>query len=269
MVVKDKGRRHVEQITSKLGALSVEYVPLDSITANSWNPNRQSDHDFDLLLRSMETDGFTQPIIVVRATKAIVDGEHRWRAARQLGYDEVPVVFVDMSEEQARVSTLRHNRARGSEDIELTAQILRDLETLGALDWAQDELLLDDVELQRMLEDISAPESLAADSFSQAWLPDGTHHASEDGQGDERTIGGATALEGITASAADRQRAAEKALSAAKTDEERAAATKDREIYRIALTFDGAQARVVKQALGDHPADELLRLCEEKLKTMQ
>lgn len=270
-----KGKKAVNELAKRLTRLVIEYAALDSIKPNLYNPNRQGEHDFELLKASMRTDGFTVPVLVNRETHEIVDGEHRWRAAHVLrdeglsGFDEIPIVLVDMDEAQMKISTLRHNRARGSEDIELAANMLRDLEALGQLDWAQQELMLDDVELQRMLEDIAAPDALAADDFSTAWVPEGTHHASEEGQGGERSIGGATALEGITASASDRQREYEKALAVAKTDEERQAAVKDRDIYRIALTFDGAQAKTVRTALGDRPADELLRLCEEKLRAMQ
>lgn len=272
-----KGRKAVEQASVKLERLTIDYVPIGSVTPNDYNPNRQSDHDFQLLLKSMEMDGFTQPILVLRETRKIVDGEHRWRAAGVLNeraraagkaepYPEIPVVLVDMPQAQAYLSTFRHNRARGSEDIELAAEILRDLEKLGAIGWAQNELMLDDIELQRMLEDVAAPEALAAEEFSQAWIPEGTHHASEDQQGDfGRTIGGAPAIEGITQSAADRQRAAEVALRAAKTDEERQAAMRDRDIYRIALTFDGEQAKVVREVLGERPADKLLEMCRREL----
>ena len=272
-----KGRKAVAAESKKLERLTIEYVPIGSITPNDYNPNRQSEHDFELLLKSMEMDGFTQPILVLRDTRKIVDGEHRWRAAgvlneraREAGkpepYPEIPVVLVDMTQAQAYLSTFRHNRARGSEDIELAAEILRDLEKLGVIDWAQDQLMLQDVELQRMLEDVAAPEALAAEEFSGAWVPEGTHHATEEQQGDfGRTIGGAPAIEGITQSASDRQRAAEQALAIAKTDEERQAVMRDRDIYRVALTFDGEQAKVVRQALGDRPADELLRLCRQKL----
>ena len=76
-----------------------------------------------------------------------------------------------MTYEQARIATLRHNRARGSEDIELTSEVLRDLENLGALDWAQDSLMMDDLELQRMLEDIPAPEAMGDEEFGTAWIP--------------------------------------------------------------------------------------------------
>lgn len=278
MVVKDKGHKVIEQTSSRLSRLTIEYVPIDSITPNDYNPNRQSEHDFDLLLKSMEMDGFTQPILVLRDTRKIVDGEHRQRAARALNerarkqgqpepYAEIPVVLVDMPQAQAYLSTFRHNRARGSEDIELAAAILRDLEQLGAIDWAQDELLLDDIEIQRLLEDVSAPDALAAAEFGQAWVPEGTHHAdSQDGH--EREIGGAPAYEGMTASAADRQRVGEIALAAAKSDEERQAALRDRAIYRIALTFTDDEAQVVKKVLGDRPAERLLEMCRKELEKL-
>ena len=119
----------------------------------------------------MKEDGFTQPVIVQKSTGEIVDGEHRWRASQALNMEKIPVVYVDMTDEQRRVSTLRHNRARGSEDIQLTAQVMRDLEKLGALDWAQDTLMLSDVEVNRLLEDVPAPESLKNEEFSTAWTP--------------------------------------------------------------------------------------------------
>lgn len=261
-----KTKKAIEKTNVVLEKLVVVEAPIDSIRENSYNPNRQSDHDFALLKKSMEENGFTQPILVQEDSREIVDGAHRWRAAKDLGYPTIPVVFVKWTPEQMRLATLTHNRARGSEDIELVSAMLRDLEKLGAIDWAKDSLMMDDIEIQRLLEDVAAPEALAAEEFSQAWIPEGTHHASEDQQGDfGRTIGGAPAIEGITQSAADRQRAAEAALKAAKTDEERQAAMRDRDIYRIALTFDGEQAKVVRTVLGERPADKLLEICRKEL----
>lgn len=118
-----------------LERLKIEYVSTDMLKPNTYNPNRQSAHDFELLLRSITEDGFTQPIITL-PDLTIVDGEHRWRAARHLELKQVPIVKVDMTPEQMRIATLRHNRARGSEDITLAAEVLRDLRELGALDWA-------------------------------------------------------------------------------------------------------------------------------------
>ena len=77
-------KKTIEKTNERLGVLEIEYVALTDIQPNDYNPNRQSDHDFELLQRSITEDGFTQPVIAHRATKQIVDGEHRWRAAHSL-----------------------------------------------------------------------------------------------------------------------------------------------------------------------------------------
>lgn len=131
-----------------LQKLEIVYLPIDEVKPNSYNPNRQSDKDFELLCRSIEEDGFTQPIIVLRETKTIVDGEHRWRAMKALGKTQVPVVMVEMDQAQAMISTLRHNRARGEENIAKAADVIKELQDLGALDSAADGLMMDDVEIE-------------------------------------------------------------------------------------------------------------------------
>lgn len=255
MATRDKGRAAVAKKNTVLERLNVEYVPIDSLHPNSWNPNRQSEHDFELLQRSMREDGFTQPIICLTASRDIVDGEHRWRAAGALGYTEVPVVFVDMTPEQARISTLRHNRARGSEDIELSAQVLRDLRELGALDWAQDSLMLDDSEMTRLLDDVSAPDGLAGDEFSGAWQPGEDGHAAVD-TGSEN---GSTSM---TPAALTRIRDQERAASTAATESERIQARRDLDVFRLSLVFAGDEAATVRKALGDQPAVRVLELCK-------
>jgi ParB/RepB/Spo0J family partition protein len=134
-----------------LERLSVEWVPIDSIKPNKYNPNRQDKEVFDLLKKSIQQDGFTQPVIVRRDTNEIVDGEHRWRALKELDQSEVPVVFVDMSDEQMRVATLRHNRARGEEDFESVVKIINEIQEMGALEWAQDSLLMSEEDINEML----------------------------------------------------------------------------------------------------------------------
>lgn len=270
-VAERKGRKAVEKRAQALARLEVEYVNVGDLKPNLYNPNRQSDDEFELLLRSMEEDGFTQPVIAVRVSqemldndpheggsgwaagdKVIVDGEHRWRAARKLGYEEVPAVFVDMAIEQMRIATLRHNRARGTEDVALVGEVLRDLRQLGALEWAADSLMLADVELERLMDDVAAPEMLAADAFSEAWEPDKTFI------GDEKLP-----AENLTARASDAIRDREKKLANAKTAEDRAQVRKetDRDLYRVSVIFHGDEAEVVRAVISGAPADTILQLC--------
>jgi ParB/RepB/Spo0J family partition protein len=253
-----------------LETLAIDYVPVDSIKANAYNPNRMSEKDFELLLRSMREDGFTQPVIAQRETRIIVDGEHRWRAAAHLGMATLPVVFVSMTEEQARIATLRHNRARGSEDLQLSAEVLRDLEKLGALDWAADSLMLSDAEIEKLLADVPAPDALAGDAYSTAWEPGARP---EDGQITERATdtegSGIVITSAASVNALEAERRREERIAAARTEEERELARKDGTSYRINLMFADDEAKVVKAVLGDKPAERLLSICRDYARTAE
>lgn len=253
--MKNRGKKSIDKKTERLEQLKIKYVPIDSIKPNEYNPNRQSEHDFELLCSSMKEDGFTQPILCMEKTKTIVDGEHRWRAAHALGYAEIPVVFVNMTQEQMRISTLRHNRARGSEDLELSVQVLRDLQELGAIEWVQDSLMLSDEEINKLLEDIPVPELLADDDYSQAWEPT-----------DVRTDKEAPnhVIESVASSIKDDVRIKEKKLKEAKNFEERQQLKQEQTVYRITLIFSEADTEKVKKCLGNNPADRILQLCRDQ-----
>lgn len=246
---RQRGQAAIERTNQVLQTLTIEYLPVASVRPNDYNPNRQSEHEFALLKKSIEEDGFTQPVIVGE-DMVIVDGEHRWRAAQELGIDPIPVVVTPMTAEQRRIATLRHNRARGSEDVGLATEVLRDLERLGALDWAADSLDLSDVELQRLLDDLSAPDALAGDEFSEAWAPTAAPDVLE------RADGRSSVDTSPAASVAIRER--EERLRQATSEEERAAIRRDADVYRLALTFAADEAVQVRQALGDQPAVNLL-----------
>lgn len=284
-----KGRKEVDKTTRALKTLEVTYLPPDKIKPNPWNPNRQSQHDFELLLRSMEEDGFTQSVVCVRLTEEdfetpaikdagylevgdvmIVDGEHRWRAGNKLGYPEIPVAITPMTAAQAMIATLRHNRARGSEDIEMAADLLRDLEQLGALGWAQDSLMMDDVEIQRLLDDIPAPEALAAEQYGGAWEPDrGVDPAGEALQVAGQTVDAPSGqwTKAASPAAVEAAREREHRMAEAKTDEQRAMVKQDtaRDFYRLSLVFSGEEATTVKSALGGAPAETLASMCADRV----
>jgi ParB-like chromosome segregation protein Spo0J len=278
-----KGRRAVERKARQLERLQIEYVPLGSLHPNPYNPNRQNEHDFELLLRSMEEDGFTQPILAVRITQehlddpvfsrfaigdqVIIDGEHRWQGAAKVGYTDIPVVFTDETPEQMRISTLRHNRARGSEDIELTAEILRDLQKLGAGEWALDSLMMSEVELNRLIEDVPAPEGLASDEYAEGWRPDKAGSDIAPVEGRESTHDSGTWTNASTSEALQAHRAREEALKDAKTQEQREMIQKDmsRGFYRVSLLLYGDDAEAVKEALKGAPAEALAELCRREL----
>jgi ParB-like chromosome segregation protein Spo0J len=279
-----KGRRTVAKKAKQLEKLEVTYTDVMSLLPNPYNPNRQNEHDFELLLRSMEEDGFTQPILAVIITeehrndavfsrfnvgdRVIIDGEHRWQAAAKLGYQNIPVVFTDETPEQMRISTLRHNRARGSEDIQLTAEILRDLEKLGAKEWAMDSLMMSQVELDRLIEDISAPEAMANEQYAEGWEPDKAGSDIAPVEGRESLHDSGSWTNASTGQALDAHRQREQAMKEAKTQEQREMINKDmsKGFHRVSLLLYGDDAEAAKIVLKGAPAEALAALCHEKLK---
>ncbi len=266
--IAKRGLKQVESRAKRLERLEVVYVPIDDVKPNSYNPNRQDKETMDLLKMSIQEDGFTQPIIATLVQKVIVDGEHRWRAARDLGMEQIPVVFVEMTDEQMRVSTLRHNRARGSEDIELSTEVLKDLRELGALDWAQDSLMITDDELMNLIDDLPAPDNLAAEDFSDAWTPERGHTSDSDVDGSIDLIEQqeAVGIQAIASTKAATEAAAARteAIASARDEKERVEITRHLDIpYRVQFIFTGEEADVVRQFLGKQPAEKLLEVCRE------
>jgi ParB-like chromosome segregation protein Spo0J len=226
------GRNH-----QVLDELAVVYVPIDSIKPNPYNPNRQSEHDFTLLCKSIAADGFTQPVIVNEISNEIVDGEHRWRACKALGFTEVPVVLTQMTPEQMRISTLRHNRARGKENTDLVVDLYKELQTLGNTDEILSELMLDPVELERMSQ-------LDGDELSRVSLDVTEAELGPDGHG-------LTANDKATGidTTADERRAREKQLERIKADEEVRMGSGDNDVLRIQLIYTGDTAALVKRVI--------------------
>lgn len=241
-----------------LGQLKVEYMPIDAVKPNDYNPNRQSEHDFTLLCKSIDEDGMTQPIVVIKSTMVIVDGEHRWRACKALGFEQVPVVLTDMTPAQARIATLRHNRARGGEDVELAAAVLRDLAKLGATDWLKDSLEMDQVELDNFLSAVDHQDGMSNEQA--ALLADADQATLKEMIQQE----GGKVEEHETASVQDVIRARENRLRNAKNEQEKAKVLKDTSVYRLRLVFTGDEAGVVRKALGNKPVEKLLQICRER-----
>ena len=82
-------------------------VPIAFLTPNPRNPRRNfSDAELDELADSIKERGIIQPIVVrpVRGTAdsfEIVAGERRWRAAQRAGQHEVPIIAIEVSDDEA------------------------------------------------------------------------------------------------------------------------------------------------------------------------
>lgn len=111
-------------------ALVVEMVDPSTLTQHPDNPNSG---DMDAIEESVRVNGLYQPIIVQRSSRHIIAGNHRWMVAVKHGLPEMPVIFLDVTDEEAARIMLADNRtARLGHDDE--SQLLDLLDTLRGTD---------------------------------------------------------------------------------------------------------------------------------------
>lgn len=157
-------------------------VPIEKIVPNTYNPNAVAPPEMKLLYESIKADGYTMPIVCYYAKSKdvyiIVDGFHRYRVMlehrdiyeREKGM--LPVSIIDKPLDQRMASTIRHNRARGTHDVDLMSNIVKELHELGRSDaWISKHLGMDKDEILR-LKQITGLAALFKDvQFGKAWRP--------------------------------------------------------------------------------------------------
>lgn len=74
------------------------------------HPSNPRKGNVKAVMESIRTNGFFGTIVVQESTGYILAGNHRVMAARELGLDEVPVVWVDVDDEAAMRILLADNR---------------------------------------------------------------------------------------------------------------------------------------------------------------
>ncbi len=157
-------------------------VPVEKIKPNTYNPNMVAPPEMKLLYESIKADGYTMPIVCYYSKEKdiyiIVDGFHRYRI--MIEYQDIyerekgmlPVSVINKPIDQRMASTIRHNRARGSHDVDLMSNIVKELHELGRSDaWIAKHLGMDKDEVLR-LKQITGLTALFKDvKFGKAWRP--------------------------------------------------------------------------------------------------
>lgn len=159
---------------------NIKAVPIEKVHANAYNPNSVATPEMKLLYDSIKEDGYTMPIvcyyIAETDTYEIVDGFHRYLTMKNHKdiYERengcLPVSIIDKPLSERMASTIRHNRARGSHDVDLMSNIVGELHEMGKTDaWIMKHLGMDADEVLR-LKQISGLAALFKDKdFSKGW----------------------------------------------------------------------------------------------------
>jgi len=105
-------------------------ISLDMLRKNSWNPNVMNDEMYRKELASIRKFGYVNPILArdLGTHYEIIDGEHRWKALKQLAYSEAEVTVIEgLTDEEAKQLTIVLNETRGTPDQGKLGNLLRDL----------------------------------------------------------------------------------------------------------------------------------------------
>lgn len=125
-------------------------VPVGLIRPNPWNPNAMDEAMFQKELASIRKFGFIDPLTVREMVETmtpemdgkrligheiitdrwyqIIDGEHRWKGADQLGYTELPCWNLGVIDDAtAEELTIVLNETRGKSNEERLRAVLQDL----------------------------------------------------------------------------------------------------------------------------------------------
>lgn len=152
---------------------NIKPVAIEKIQANAYNPNTVAPPEMQLLELSIWEDGYTMPCVCYYLSDKdiyeLVDGFHRYmvmKTSKRIYEREngcLPVAVIDKDLSNRMASTIRHNRARGTHNIELMTNIVVELKQAGMSDaWILKNIGMDKDELLR-LKQISGLAKLFAD----------------------------------------------------------------------------------------------------------
>lgn len=120
-------------------------VPIDTLVHLPGNARRG---EVEAIKKSLKKFKQHKALVVQRSTNQVLIGNHTLMAARELGWDSVPVLYVDDDEAMAKARALADNRASelGGYDEEALADLIADVyeldaSLLEAASYSEDDLL--------------------------------------------------------------------------------------------------------------------------------
>jgi hypothetical protein len=124
--------------------LKIKLVPIAKLRLDPGNPRQISEEQLDALTRSLDEFGCVSPVVALR-DGTVISGHQRIVATLRSGDDVIPVIYVDLSPEKARLLGLALNRISGDWDEKLLANLLKSLGEDPAIDlklsgFGEDEL---------------------------------------------------------------------------------------------------------------------------------
>ena len=88
------------------------FVSINDLVPYKKNPKKHEVQDINLIVKSIERNGWGDPLLVCPETNEILSGNGRYLAAKKLGLEEIPVVYAPegLSEKQKADLVIASNK---------------------------------------------------------------------------------------------------------------------------------------------------------------
>lgn len=139
--------------------LQVTMVPTDELVMYEGNAKLHPHEQVDQIAASIEEFNFADPIAAWHnedGESVIIEGHGRLMAARKLGIEKLPVIYLDyLSDEQRRAYTLVHNQTTMNSGFDIDI-LQSELDKIASIDMT--EFDFDVVASEQDLDDMDVPD---------------------------------------------------------------------------------------------------------------
>jgi len=124
----------------------IKSVPINEIRKNSFNPNVMEPELMAQLNEKIKEEGILQPILLRhiepkgKIKYEVIDGEHRYLAAKNIGYEEIPAIVLDKKLPEAMISSINMNKLRGEFDTLRLAEVIHILHKTYSIEELEEKL---------------------------------------------------------------------------------------------------------------------------------
>lgn len=134
-----------------MSLLKMVQVPVSELKPSIYNPRSWNEQTTKQLMESIQKFGLVDPLLVNGATERkniVIGGHFRLKVAKDLGFKEVPVVYLDITDEaKEKELNLRLNKALGDWDWSLLSEF--DETLLSDVGFSSEEMdLIFDIDIE-------------------------------------------------------------------------------------------------------------------------
>jgi len=149
--------------------LNIELIDITLVRPAEYNPRTLSSKKFEDIKDSLTKFGFVDPILLNShpdRQNIIIGGHQRVKVAKEMGYEKVPAVYIELDAEKEKELNVRLNKNSGDWDF---TKLSENFEKESLVDWGFDESEIN--QQIKELEKLSKKNSELKDTINEKKYP--------------------------------------------------------------------------------------------------